>query len=87
METQIQNTAETAETKKLGRPVNPESKRQQVLQARTQRGELKRGRPVIEGSKRQQVLAARAAKVENGGELKRGRPVNPNSARQQKLNK
>lgn len=76
------------ETKKLGRPVNASSKRQQriaELEAKRQAGLCKKGRPTVAGSKRQAVLAARAAKVANGGELKRGRPVNMDSKRQVEL--
>lgn len=89
------NTKETVvvevvnnEVKKLGRPVNAASKRQQriaELEAKRAAGLCKRGRPTNAGSKRQAVLAARAAKVANGGELKRGRPVDPNSKRQIEL--
>lgn len=74
--------------KQLGRPVNPNSVRQQriaELEAKRAAGECKRGRPTVAGSKRQEVLAARAAKVNSGIELKRGRPVNPNSERQHRL--
>ena len=76
------------ETKKLGRPANATSKRQQriaELEAKRAAGVCKRGRPTVAGSKRQAVLAERAAKVANGGELKRGRPVNMNSKRQIEL--
>lgn len=69
----------------LGRPVNPNSARQQRIaerNAKREAGLLKRGRPVVEGSKRQAVLAQRAEKTANGELLKRGRPVNPNSKRQ-----
>lgn len=72
----------------LGRPINPESKRQQHLKEREAKraaGELKRGRPVVSGSKRQQVLAKRAEKINNGVALKRGRPINPESKRQREL--
>lgn len=72
----------------LGRPVNPNSARQQKLaerEAKRAAGELKRGQPTVAGSKRQAVLAARAEKIANGGTLKRGRPVNVNSKRQQAL--
>lgn len=72
----------------LGRPVNPNSARQQKIaerEAKRAAGELKRGRPAVAGSKRQAVLAARAEKIANGGTLKRGRPVNVNSKRQQAL--
>ena len=73
---------------KLGRPVNPNSARQQrinELEAKRAAGECKRGRPVVAGSKRQQVLAERAAKVNSGLELKRGCPIVPGSKRQQEL--
>jgi len=72
----------------LGRPVNPNSARQQriaELEAKRASGELKRGRPVVGNSKRQAVLAAREAKRAAGAEIKRGRPVNPNSERQARL--
>ena len=65
----------------LGRPVNPNSVRQQRLA--TAPGK-KTGRPVNPNSARQQRLAELEAKRSNG-ELRRGRPVNPNSARQQAL--
>lgn len=80
---------EAAVNKALGRPVNPNSARQQriaELEAKRVAGELKRGRPTVAGSKRQETLAKRAEKVANGGELKRGRPVNPESKRQIELN-
>lgn len=73
---------------KLGRPVNPNSARQQRLaeiEAKRAAGEIKRGRPIKAGSKRQAVLAAREAKRAAGAEIKRGRPVNPNSERQARL--
>jgi len=72
----------------LGRPVNPNSVRQQRIaerNAKREAGLLKRGRPVVEGSKRQAVLAQRAAKIESGVPVKRGRPVNVNSKRQIEL--
>lgn len=78
----------TSITKQLGRPVNPNSARQQriaELEAKRAAGECKRGRPTVAGSKRQEVLAAREAKRAAGIELKRGRPVNPESKRQQQL--
>jgi hypothetical protein len=62
----------------LGRPVNPNSKRQQRLATAPGR---KTGRPINPTSARQQRLAELEAKRSNGT-LKRGRPVNPNSARQ-----
>ena len=64
----------------LGRPVDPNSKRQQRLA--TAPGK-KTGRPVNPNSARQQRLIAQAERAAaNGGTVKRGRPVNPNSARQ-----
>jgi len=62
----------------LGRPVNPNSKRQQRLATAPGR---KTGRPINPTSARQLRLAELDAKRANGT-LKRGRPVNPNSARQ-----
>lgn len=62
---------------KVGRPTNPESKRQIKITERElkrEAGILKRGRPVVEGSKRQQVMAVREAKRAAGIEVKRGRP-------------
>ena len=64
----------------LGRPVDPNSKRQKRLATAPGR---KTGRPVNPNSKRQQRLAELEAKAAlNGGKVKRGRPVNPNSKRQ-----
>ena len=86
----MKNTANTTETKQIGRPANPNSARQMKIQerlAKKEAGLLKRGRPVIEGSERQEVLAKRNEKVSNGIELKKGRPVNPNSKRQMELSK
>lgn len=82
--------AETiAEVKQLGRPVDPNSERQQrlaELEAKRNNGELKRGRPVNGASVRQARLAELAAKAEaNGGLIKRGRPVNGTSERQKRL--
>ena len=62
----------------LGRPVDPNSARQQRLATAPGR---KTGRPINPTSARQQRLAELDAKRANGT-LKRGRPVNPNSARQ-----
>ena len=64
----------------LGRPVDPNSKRQQRLATAPGR---KTGRPVNPNSKRQQRLAELEAKAAlNGGKVKRGRPVDSNSKRQ-----
>ena len=62
----------------LGRPVNPNSKRQQRLASAPG---VRTGRPINPNSARQQRLAELDVKRSNGT-LKRGRPVNPNSARQ-----
>jgi hypothetical protein len=86
----MENTIQVTETKQLGRPVNPNSARQQRIQERLvkqEQGLLKRGRPVVEGSNRQLKLKLQEEKVNNGIELKRGRPVNPNSERQIRLSK
>jgi hypothetical protein len=61
----------------LGRPVDPNSKRQIMLaerEAKRQNGELKKGRPVIETSKRQETLKKRQDRMEVEGSLKKGRP-------------
>lgn len=66
---------------KRGRPVDPNSARQQrILNAPGK----KTGRPVDPNSARQQRLRELEAKRQNG-ELKRGRPVDPNSKRQKML--
>ena len=62
----------------LGRPIDPNSKRQQRLAKAPGK---KTGRPINPNSKRQQRLAELETKRQNG-EVKRGRPVNPNSKRQ-----
>jgi len=69
--------AEAVVAKQLGRPSNPNSKRQAKLAAREaakEAGTFKKGRPSVAGSKRQAVLAARAEKIAAGIEIKRGRP-------------
>ena len=74
-------------TKKLGRPVDPNSPRQQRLkeiEERRANGEIKKGRPIKEGSNRQLRLAELEAKRLNG-ELRKGRPVNSESKRQQRI--
>ena len=64
----------------LGRPIDPNSKRQQRLA--TAPGK-RTGRPIDPTSARQLRLLEQATrKALNGGVVKRGRPVNPNSARQ-----
>ena len=64
--------------KALGRPVNPNSARQQRLASAPG---VRTGRPVNPNSVRQQRIAELDAKRANGT-LQRGRPVNPASARQ-----
>ena len=67
----------------LGRPVNPNSARQQRLATAPGR---KTGRPINEDSVRQQRLRELAIKrVQGGGTIKRGRPVNATSERQLRL--
>ena len=67
----------------LGRPVNPNSARQQRLATAPGR---KTGRPINVNSVRQQRLAELAAKrIANDGTIKRGRPVNATSERQLRL--
>jgi hypothetical protein len=64
-----------AKMTKRGRPVNPNSARQNKLSAG---GSGRKGRPVVEGSARQLREAAKAARAEaNGGVVKRGRPAQP----------
>jgi len=61
-----------------GRPINPESRRQQELKAKAERakanGGVKRGRPIVADSVRQQKLAEKAARIAAGEVIKRGRP-------------
>jgi hypothetical protein len=89
IETALVETVVATEVKQLGRPVNPNSERQQrlaELEAKRNSGELKRGRPVNGTSVRQARLAELAAKAEaNGGSVKRGRPSNGESERQKRL--
>ena len=80
---------EIKEVKKLGRPVNVNSKRQIELKEKAElreKGLIKRGRPVVEGSKNQ-IKKERKAVLSEQGLLtgKKGRPVNPNSKRQERL--
>ena len=80
---------EIVEVKKLGRPVNENSKRQIELKMKAElreKGLLKRGRPVVEGSKNQLKQERKQILAEQGLLTgKRGRPVVPNSARQVRL--
>lgn len=81
MKNETSNTSSAPATavvaKQLGRPSNPNSKRQAKLAAREAAkaaGTFKKGRPSVAGSKRQAVLAARAEKIAAGITVKRGRP-------------
>lgn len=66
-----------------GRPVDPNSVRQQRLKSAPGK---RTGRKINPNSARQQRLAEmEARKGANGGEVKRGRPSNSNSARQQAI--
>ena len=63
--------------KRLGRPANANSRRQQTLALKAElreKGLLKKGRPVDPTSKKQQREQARIAFLTNGGVIKRGRP-------------
>jgi hypothetical protein len=80
---------EIKEVKKLGRPVNVNSKRQIELKLKEElreKGLIKRGRPVVEGSKNQ-IKKERKAVLSEQGLLtgRKGRPVNPSSERQTRL--
>jgi hypothetical protein len=77
--TTITPTVEVTEPKKLGRPVNANSARQQKIAEMEQRkaqggGYVKLGRPAVPGSKRQEKLAAIEAKKASGAVIQRGRP-------------
>ena len=78
-EVQIVTVAQvaTAEIKRKGRPVDPNSPRQLRLAEQIrmrEEGLLRRGRPEVEGSARQQRMQARAAKLAAGLSIKPGRP-------------
>lgn len=67
----------TAEIKRKGRPVDPNSPRQIRLAEKArlrEEGLLKRGRPAVEGSARQARMQARAEKIAAGIAIKPGRP-------------
>lgn len=72
-------TVTVTEPKKLGRPVNANSARQQKVALIEQRkvengGIVPLGRPVVPGSKRQEKLMAIEAKKSSGAVIQRGRP-------------
>jgi hypothetical protein len=80
---------EVKEIKKLGRPVNMESKRQIELKQKAEMralGLISKGRPIKEGSKRQLELK-RKSELKELGLLSgsKGRPINKESKRQQIL--
>jgi len=63
--------------KRLGRPANANSRRQQTLAMKAEmreKGLIKRGRPVDVNSKKYQREQARLEFLANGGVIKRGRP-------------
>jgi hypothetical protein len=63
--------------KRLGRPANANSRRQQTLALKAEmreKGLIKRGRPVDPTSKKQMREQARLEFLANGGVIKRGRP-------------
>jgi len=75
--------------RKPGRPVNPDSERQQKLAAGGGVKHGKQGRPVNPNSERQLKLAElkkrREELAEKGIEVGRGRPIDPDSDRQKRL--
>lgn len=85
VESNVEQAAAEKPKRKPGRPVDPTSKRQLELKAKSE-SDVKRkpGRPINPNSERQQRLAEMALKRENG-EIKRGRPVDPTSERQKRL--
>jgi hypothetical protein len=63
--------------KRLGRPANANSRRQQTMALKAElreQGLLKKGRPVDPTSKKQQREQARLEFLANGGVIKKGRP-------------
>ena len=77
---------EVIEVKKLGRPVNENSVRQQrlkELESKRKNGELKLGRPVNENSERQFRLRLQAVNKQLG--IGKGRPIKEDSVRQIRL--
>ena len=70
-------TTPVTETKKLGRPVDPNSPRQKMLAEKAalrEAGLLKRGRKADPNSKNAVKQAIREAKIAAGIEIKSGRP-------------
>jgi len=83
-----QEPGEVIDEKFLGRPINPNSARQQKLRERELKalnGGVKRGRPVNPESARQQSLSSKGTNVDENGVPRRGRPVSEVSKRQQQL--
>ena len=84
MSKKVKNTIEVIQVntiskngKRLGRPANANSRRQQTLALKAEmreKGLIKRGRPVDPTSKKQMREQARLEFLANGGVIKRGRP-------------
>lgn len=89
MVVEVQVPASTTKGKSPGRPVNPNSVRQQRLadiEKRKAEGKFGRtGRPVNPESANYKKKMEREARKAEGGVISRGRPVNPDSARQKFL--
>lgn len=68
----------TTETKRIGRPVVADSKRQQELAARAERiangDQIKRGRPASTTSKRYLKMQEQAERIARGEKIGPGRP-------------
>jgi len=84
MSKKVKNTIEVIQVntiskngKRLGRPANPNSRRQKTLALKAEmreKGLIKRGRPIDPTSKKQMREKARLEFLANGGVIKRGRP-------------
>ena len=84
MSKKVNNTIEVIQVntiskngKRLGRPANANSRRQQTLALKAEmreKGLIKRGRPIDPTSKKQMREQARLEFLANGGVVKRGRP-------------
>lgn len=82
MEGQAGHAEVTVTKKQLGRPVNPDSKRQKELAGKTNKGILlstgevyiQKGRPVDVNSKRQAELKEKQARKDAGIQAAKGRP-------------
>jgi hypothetical protein len=67
-------TEQTNEKKTTGRPVNPDSKRQQSIVSKKESSTNPIGRPVKQDSARQQKLKLREAMAARGETITKGRP-------------